>query len=92
MIAEAIYLLCAATSLIAAVLLIRQYRARRTPLLFWSSIAFAGFTANNILVYVDLAIVPGTSLAMVRSLVAMLSMMALVYGLTKDVRWCPTRT
>ncbi len=86
MIAEAIYLRCAGTSLIAAVLLIRQYRARRTALLFWSSIAFAGFTANNILVYVDLAIVPGTSLALVRSLVAMLSMMALVYGLTKDVR------
>ena len=86
MIAEFIYLLCAATSLIAAVLLTRQYLARRTPLLFWSSIAFAGFSANNILVYIDLAVVPNTSLALLRSFVAMVSMMALVYGLTKDMR------
>jgi hypothetical protein len=84
-IAEAIYLLCAATSLIAAVLLTRQYRERRTALLFWSSVAFAGFSVNNILVYIDLAVVPDTNLALLRALVAMLSMMALVYGLTKEV-------
>ena len=34
--ADAIYLLCAATSLTAAVLLLRQYRARRSRLLLWS--------------------------------------------------------
>jgi hypothetical protein len=85
-IAESIYLLCAATSLTATVLLTRHYLARRTALLFWSSIAFAGFSLNNILVYVDLAVLPGSNLALVRSLLAMLAMLALVFGLTKEVR------
>ena len=85
-VAEVIYLLCAATSLTAAVLLTRHYRARRTPLLFWSSLSFAGFSVNNILVYVDLAVLPSAGLALPRALIAMLSMLALVYGLTKEVR------
>lgn len=78
--------MCAATSLTATVLLTRHYLARRTALLFWSSIAFAGFSLNNILVYVDLAVLPGSNLALVRSLLAMLAMLALVFGLTKEVR------
>lgn len=85
-IAEVIYLLCAATSLTAAVLLTRHYVARRTPLLFWSSLAFAGFSVNNILVYLDATVLADTNLTLVRSLVAMLAMLALVFGLTKEVR------
>ena len=85
-IVELIYLLCAATSLTAAVLLTRQYLARRTPLLFWSSLSFAGFSVNNILVYADVTVFPGSNLGLLRSAVAMLAMLALVYGLTKEER------
>src|ERR1700741_5104560 len=59
-IAEAIYLLSAATSLLAAFLLMRQFRASRTPLLLWSFIGFFGLAINNVLVYVDLVLVPET--------------------------------
>ena len=49
-IAEAIYLLCAATSLAAAAMLLRQYRSRPSRLLLWSCIGFAGLAVNNVLV------------------------------------------
>src|SRR5688572_22592211 len=57
-IAEAIYLLCALTSLGAAFLLLRYFRRRRTRLLLWSAVSFAGLALNNVLVYVDLGLFP----------------------------------
>lgn len=80
-VAEAIYLLCAATSLVAAGMLLRQYRRRRTPLLLWSFVGFAGLAANNVLVYVDLVLFTGPDLSLVRSAVGAVTMVALVYGL-----------
>lgn len=79
--AEAIYLLCAATSLTAAALLLRQHRARRSPLLFWSFIAFIGLAVNNVLVYIDFSLVQDVSLAFPRTLAGTLGMLALCYGL-----------
>jgi hypothetical protein len=81
---EAIYLLCALTSLAAAVMLLRQYQRRKTRLLFWSSIAFVGLAANNVLVYVDLAVVPGVDLSIARSAIGAAGMIALVYGLVTE--------
>jgi hypothetical protein len=83
-IAEAIYLLCAATSLAAAVLLLRQYAARKTPLLLWSCIGFLGLAVNNVLVYLDFGLLPSLDLALPRSLVAAGAMIALVYGLIRE--------
>jgi hypothetical protein len=80
--AEAIYLLCAATSLLAAVMLLRQYRRRRSTLLLWSVVAFTGLAVSNVLVYVDLVLLPTTvDLALIRAGVSAASMLALVYGL-----------
>lgn len=82
--AEAIYLLCTATSIAAAVLLLRQYRASRTGLLFWSSIGFLGLAVNAVLVYVDLALVPAIDLSVPRSIAAAVAMVAIVYGLVRE--------
>ena len=79
--AETIYLLCAATSLVAAWMLLRYYVRRRTPLLLWSFIAFLGLAANNVLVFVDLVIYPAIDLSLPRALAGALGMLALVYGL-----------
>lgn len=79
--AEGIYLLCGATSLIAALLLFRQYTARRTALLLWSCIAFLGLVLNNVLLYVDLALLEATDLSLFRTLAGTLGMLALIYGL-----------
>ena len=86
-IAEAIYLLCAATSLLAAFLLMRRYLARRTGLLLWSMVGFAGLAVNNVLVYIDLVIVPGTiDLSPARAAVGAGAMLALLYGLIEEAR------
>lgn len=80
-IADTIYLLCAATSLLAALLLFRRYTARRTPLLLWSCIGFSGLAVNNVLVFIDLGLLPGTDLSVVRTLTGAIAMFVLVYGL-----------
>jgi hypothetical protein len=84
-IAETIYLLCAATSLAAAAMLFRQYRRRPTRLLFWSVIGFVGLALNNVLVFVDLALVPQVDLSLPRSIAGAVAMIALVYGLIREV-------
>ncbi len=79
--AEAIYLLCGATCLVAAAMLLRQYRRRRAPLLFWSFVAFIGLSVNNVLVYVDLVLVHDVDLSVVRAGFGAVSLMVLLYGL-----------
>jgi hypothetical protein len=81
MIADAIYLLCALTSLAAALLLLRHYRAVRTPLLLWSSVGFVGLAVNNVLVFIDLGLRPDTDLATARAIVSAAAMLILVAGL-----------
>jgi hypothetical protein len=80
--AEAIYLLCAMTSLLAAALLLRYYLAsRRPPLLLWSFVGFVGLAVNNVLVYVDLVLFPETDLVLTRAIAAASGMLAMMYGL-----------
>jgi hypothetical protein len=82
-----IYLVCALTSLLCAVLLIRRYLVARTGLLLWSSLCFAGLALNNILLFVDLVIlVDGPDLSTLRGLVALGSMVVLIYGLVWEVQ------
>ena len=80
--AEAVYLLCALTSIFCAGLLWRSYRRQRTRLLMWSTACFVGLAINNILLFVDLVLVPDIDLTPVRSGVALLAVVLLVIGLT----------
>ena len=84
MVAEAIYALCAATSLVAAGLLFRHHRARPTPLLFWSFVGFLGLAVNNVLVWVDLGLLPSNDLTLPRTLAGTVAMIALLYGLIRE--------
>ena len=79
-----VYLLCAITSLICASLLLRSYLANRTPLLFWSSLCFVGLAMNNVLLFIDLIIVPTIDLSFYRSLCALIAVLVLVFGLIWD--------
>jgi hypothetical protein len=78
---ETIYILCALTSLFCAMLLWRSYRRSRTRLLMWSTLCFFGLALNNALLVLDLMVVPDVDLALVRSGVALISMMMLLIGL-----------
>jgi hypothetical protein len=82
--AELIYLLCAATSLVASWMLLRYYFLSRTPLLLWSCIGFAGLAVNNVLVYLDLVLFQEVDLSIVRTLTGAIGMIAIVYGLTRE--------
>ena len=80
--AEAVYLLCALTSIFCAGLLWRSYRRARTRLLMWSTACFVGLAINNILLFVDLVIFRDVDLTPVRSGVALVAVALLVIGLT----------
>jgi uncharacterized membrane protein len=82
--ATIVYLLCAATSLACAVLLLRAYKQSRVRLLFWSGWCFVGLALNNALLFVDLRIFPQTDLFLLRSLPALIGLLLLIYGLIWD--------
>lgn len=82
--AEFVYALCAATSMACAVLLVNGYRRSNAGLLFWSGLCFAGLAVNNVLLFVDLVLVPGVDLGLLRSGVALAAMMVLLYGLVRE--------
>jgi uncharacterized membrane protein YbjE (DUF340 family) len=84
--AEAIYVLCAVTSLACAGLLFRAWAASRMRLLLWCLVCFVGLALNNALLLVDKVIVDGTDLSAWRALPAALGVGALVYGLIWDAR------
>lgn len=80
--AEAIYLLCAATSLACTLLLMRGYARTRARILLWAGVCFVGLALNNALLVVDLVLLPSTAdLSMLRGLVGLAGMLPLVVGL-----------
>ena len=84
--AEFVYALCALTSVACAVLLVNGYRRSKTGLLFWSGLCFAGLAVNNVLLFVDLVVIPNVDFSLVRSGAALAAMMVLIYGLVRESR------
>lgn len=54
----AVYLLCFVTSTLCAILLMRGYMRSRARLLMWAAACFVLLAANNLLVVIDLVILP----------------------------------
>ena len=79
-----VFLLCALTSGVCALLFIRQYRRTHTRLLLWSSVGFGGLALNNLLLVLDLIVLPTVDLLYWRSIVSCLSIMVLLGGLIWD--------
>lgn len=82
--ADAVFLLCAVTSLACAVLLLRGYAQSRVRLLLWSSLCFVGLAVNNALLVLDKMVFPGRELLLFRNLSGFLALALLVYGLVWD--------
>jgi hypothetical protein len=86
-VAEAVYILCALTSILCAVLLYRGYRANRTRLLFWASLAFLLLATSNVVAYLDLVILPASiDLFWYRTGFALAAMLLLVFGLVWETQ------
>ncbi|HEX6097735.1 MAG TPA: DUF5985 family protein [Thermoanaerobaculia bacterium] len=81
MLATAIYVLCALTSIVCAVLLVRGYRRSRVRLLFWSAWCFVGLALNNVLLIVDVRLLTQVNLEIGRAVPAVVGVSLLVYGL-----------
>jgi hypothetical protein len=77
-----IYILCAATSLLCAVMLFRGYYRSGVRLLFWSGLCFLGLMLDNILLYVDLHVLgEDFSLIIWRKVPGLIAVMLLLFGL-----------
>ena len=86
MIARIIYALCALTSLLCAVLLLRSYARTRLRLLLWSGLCFVFLCLNNVLLYVDLEMLPSIDLSLIRAVPVVIALALLLYGLVWEVK------
>lgn len=85
--AAAVYILCALTSLTAAVLLLRGYLTLRVRFLLWSGAGFVGFAVSNLVLVVDTLVVPEIPLPLLwRMIPELAGLGVLVYGLVWDTR------
>lgn len=79
--AAAVYILGFLVTLTCGVLLSRAYSAGRKRLLLWSAICFFGLAISNLLVFVDLVLLPNVDLYPLRLITAAVAMVILLYGL-----------
>jgi Family of unknown function (DUF5985) len=84
--ALSVYVLCALTSFVCAVLLLRGYRHSGARLLLWSGLCFACFALNNVLLIIDLQVLPERDLSLVRTLPSLVGVALLLYGLVWDAK------
>jgi hypothetical protein len=84
--ATIVYALCGLTSVACAVLLLRGFRASGARLLLWAGLCFVGLALNNVLLFVDLRVVPDMDLSVWRSFPALAGLLALIYGLVWETR------
>jgi hypothetical protein len=84
--AETVYVLCALTSVLCALLLVRSWQRSRARILLWSSLCFVGLAANNILLLMDLVFIPDLDLSIVRAATALGAVGVLVIGLIWERR------
>lgn len=81
-----IYLLCALTALLCAVLLALGARRTRSRMLVWSALCFGLFAAANIVLVLDFVVFPGIALWPVRQGLSVLAVGSLIYGLIMEER------
>jgi hypothetical protein len=84
--ADLAYILCTLTSIGCAVLLLRGYKQSKSRLLFWSSLCFVGLALNNILLIIDVRVLPDVDLSNIRSLPALAGLLLLIFGLIWEKR------
>ena len=80
-----VYLLCFATSAACAILLARSYFASRARLLLWSAICFLFLAANNLVVVIDMLLIPDMSFRVLRLVLAFAAVSVLLFGFIWDL-------
>jgi len=80
-----VYILCLLTSATCAYLLVRSYLSNRTRLLLFSAICFVFLAANNLIVVVDLLILPEVNFVPWRQLTALAGVMVLLFAFIWEI-------
>jgi hypothetical protein len=78
------YALCTLTALFCSWLLLRAYLQGRYKLLLWGGLCFLGLTLNNALLVADKYLFPEVNLFTLRLVMALVSMIVLLYGIIWD--------
>ena len=79
--APAVYIFGFLVTLACGILLFRAYAKVRKRLLLWSAVCFCGLAISNLLVFVDLVLLPAVDLYLLRLITAAIAMLLLLYGL-----------
>ena len=83
---SAVYLLCFLTSSACAWLLARSYRRTGARLLLWSALCFVLLGLNNLVVVVDLVLLPhAVALQVPRLLLSLSAVSVLLFGFIWDL-------
>lgn len=80
----AVYVLCFLTSSACALLLARNYRRTSAPLLLWSALCFVLLALNNLVVVIDMIVLPGIDFRLVRHLLSLGAVAVLLFGFIWD--------
>ena len=76
-----LFLLAVVTSLACTVLLFRGYLNSGLRILMWSALCFVCLTVNNVLLFIDLVLLPtDIDLRLFRHGTALIGMLFLIYG------------
>ena len=80
-----LFLLAVATSLACTAFLFRGYARTRLRILMWSGLCFVCLTINNLLLFVDLILLPVEfDLRIIRHVTALVGMCFLIYGFIRE--------
>ena len=80
-----LFLLAIATSLACTVFLFRAYLDTRLKILLWSALCFVCLTANNVLLFIDVIVLPETvDLRVIRHSTALVGMLFMLYGFIRE--------
>ncbi len=83
--ATTVYALCFITSAVCSFLLVRSFLRNRTRLLLWSAACVVLLAVNNLLVVVDLVLLPTVDLSPVRLAASFAAVSTLLFGFVWEV-------
>ncbi len=84
--ATTVYALCFLTSLVCSWLLVRSFLLNRTRLLLWSAACFVLLAVDNLLVLIDLVVLPpAIDLSPLRLAVSLAAVSTLLFGFVWEV-------
>lgn len=80
-----IYVLSAVTSAAVCWMLFQNYRRTGVRFLLWSSLCFAFFVVNNVILFFDMIVLPdNVDLSVIRTIPVVAGTMTLLYGFIWD--------